>query len=70
MPIMNLKIHPKTSLVFTKSKQIEPNVQDVDFNGLYAKYCNEYFGSRNGAEMFEKLKERMTFFWNLTLSIE
>ena len=67
---MNLKIHPKTSLVFTKSKQIEPNAQDVDFNGLYAKYCNEYFGSRNGAEMFEKLKERMTFFWNLTLSIE
>ena len=30
-----------------------------DFNSLYIKYCHNKFGGRNGAEMFDKLEERI-----------
>ena len=33
-----------------------------DFNLLYIKYCHEKFGGRNGAEMFDKLEERINEF--------
>ena len=33
-----------------------------DFNSLYLKYCHEKFESRNGAEMFDKLEERINEF--------
>ena len=29
---------------------------------LYIKYCHEKFGGRNGAEMFDKLEERINEF--------
>ena len=32
------------------------------FNSLYIKYCHEKCGGRNGAEMFDKLEERINEF--------
>ena len=32
------------------------------FNLLYIKYCHKKFGRRNGAEIFDKLEERMNEF--------
>ena len=33
-----------------------------DFNSLYIKYCHEKFGGRNGAELFDKLEEKINEF--------
>ena len=33
-----------------------------DFNLLHIKYCYKKFGSRNGAEMFDKIEERINEF--------
>ena len=33
-----------------------------DFKSLYIKYCHEKFGGRNGAEMYDKLEERINEF--------
>ncbi|XP_066923705.1 uncharacterized protein [Clytia hemisphaerica] len=61
--LRTLKLHCEDQIKFHLSKADRSKCpRRRDFNSLYIKFCKEKFGGKNGADMFEKLKERINQF--------
>ena len=58
--LRNLQSNSEDELIFHLKKADRSTCpRRRDFNSLYIKYCREKFGERNGAEMFDKLEDRI-----------
>ena len=61
--LRNLQSNSEDELIFHLKKADRSTCpRRRDFNSLYIKYCHEKFGGRNGAEMFDKLEEKINEF--------
>ncbi|XP_066917456.1 uncharacterized protein [Clytia hemisphaerica] len=61
--LRTLKLHCEDQIKFHLSKADRSKCpRRRDFNSLYIKFCKEKFGGKNGADMFEKLEERINQF--------
>ena len=61
--LRNLQSNSEDELIFHLKKADRSTYpRRRDFNSLYIKYCHEKLGGRNGAEMFDKLEEKINEF--------
>ena len=60
--LRNLHSHSEDELNFHLRKADRSKCPRRDFNSLYIKICHVEVGDKNGAEMFDKLEEKINEF--------